>query len=273
MGSKGVRSPAVSGIYYPEEPAVLRETVRRLLSMSGRVKRRKAVGIVAPHGGLRSAGPVLGAVHASVEWPAAVVIVGPNHSGQGAPFGISVAGVWSTPLGLFPVHERLARRILKSTPELERDDLCHRYEHAVEVQIPFLQCSVSARSFVPIALRPCDGETAVRIGRGIADALQKSPEPVMLVASTNLTTYRSEETAARQDPAILDPILALEPETLLEVAGPDSGMCGASAAAVVLTAAKILGAGQGHLVRYQTSAEATGVRVSVVGYAGILLEN
>lgn len=271
---KGIRPPVVAGIYYPEEPAALKEAVDRLLGTAGRgIKKQRAVGIVAPHGGFRSAGAVLGAVHASVEWPAAVVAVGPNHSGRGSPFGLSVRGVWSTPLGPMPLHERLARLILKSTPDLQKDGLCHQDEHSLEVHLPFLQRAETVAGFVPIAVGPCDPEIAERIGQGIARAVQKIQEPVLLLASVNLTTYRPEEVVREKDRKLLEPLLELQAEKLLKTdAENQDGMCGASAAAAVLAASKILGARRGRLVRYQTSAEATGVRVSSVGYAGVVLE-
>lgn len=270
---KGVRPPAVSGVHYPDEERALRESVDHLLQGHRAQKAHPAVAAITPHGGIRSAGPVLAQTLAAVEWPPAAVLVGPNHSGTGAPFGIALRGSWSTPLGSLTVHERLARMILKSTPELARDDRCHEREHAVEVHLPFLIRQGIVRGFVPIALSSCDAETAARIGKGIAQALQKSGEPVLLVATSNLSSYQPESRAAEADPKLLDPILALAPDLFQQVARDAAvGMCGIAPVAAVLTAAKILGARQGRLVRYQTSAETTGVRVSVTGYAGVLLE-
>lgn len=269
---KGVRASVVAGIYYPAEPVDLRETVDRLLSGGGRNKKQKAVAAVAPHGSFRLAGAVLGALHASLEWPALVVVVGPNHSGRGAPLGISLRGAWSTPLGELKVHERMARLILKSSPDLQKDDRCHQDEHSIELQLPFFQ-RLGVRGFVPIAVGPCDAETARRVGEGIARAVRLIREPVLVLASTNLTTYRPAETVGRSDPAILERILALQEEALMEQAAQSqSGMCGVSALAVVIAAAKILGAARGRLVRYQSSAEMTGIQVSATGYAGVVLE-
>ena len=266
------RAPVVAGIFYPERKEALAQLIDRLIRQPE--KGRKAVAVVVPHGAYHTSGEVAGAVYAQLASPVSVaVVVGPNHTGVGEALSITVQGDWETPLGHVPVDSGLARAILKATPDLKRDAKAHEEEHAVELQLPFLQRVGHLHSFVPIALGPVDLETVRRIGRGIAAGIQKVRRPVLLIATTQLTRYEALETVRRKDRLVVDPMLALDEEGLLRaVAEQEISMCGAAAVAAVLVAAKVLGASKGSLVKYETSGDRTGEVDSVIGYAGIVLE-
>ena len=272
LARESVRAPIVAGIFYPERKEPLAQLIDQL--SSGPAKKRKAIAVVVPHGAYHTSGEVAGAVYAQLAfWPSVSVVVGPNHSGAGEALSIAVRGEWETPLGCIPVDLGLARAILKAAPDLKKDAKAHQDEHAVEVQMPFLQRLGHIRGFVPVALGPVDLETVQRIGRGLAEGIRKARQPVLLVASTQLTRYEALEAVKRKDQLAIDPILALDEDRLLRVvAEQEISMCGATATAAVLAAAKALGACKGSLVKHETSGERTGDLRSVVGYAGILLE-
>ena len=269
---ESVRAPVVAGIFYPERKEPLEQLIDQL--SSGSTKKRKVIAVVVPHGAYHTSGEAAGAVYAQLaSWPSVSVVVGPNHSGAGEVLSIAVRGDWETPLGRIPVDPVLARAILKAAPDLKKDAKAHQDEHAVEVQLPFLQRLGHIRGFVPVALGPVDLETVQRIGRGLAEGIRKAKQPVLLVASTQLSRYEALEAVKRKDQLAIEPILALDEDRLLQVVAEQGvSMCGATATAVVLVAAKGLGASQGSLVKYETSGKKTGNLRSVVGYAGILLE-
>ena len=271
-GKEAVRAPVVAGIFYPERKEPLAQLIDQLAS--GSEKKRKAVAVVVPHGAYHSCGEVAGAVYSQLaSWPSVSVVVGPNHTGAGEALSIVVQGDWETPLGRISVDSELARAILKAAPDLKKDAKAHQDEHSVEMQLPFLQRVGRVRSFVPVALGPVDLETVRRIGRGLAEGVRKVKRPALLVASTQLTRYEPWEAAKRKDQLAMDSILALDEEGLIQgVTEQGISMCGATATAAVLTAAKMLGASKGSLVKYETTGDRTGEIRSVVGYAGILLE-
>ncbi len=268
---KEARAPAVSGIFYPEERGPLAAQVDRLTSGGG--GKEEAAAVLVPHGSLASCGAVLGAVYGRLSWSETAVLIGPNHTGEGEPFGIASRGKWTTPLGDVPVDEELARAILRRAKDLKKDLHCHAREHALEVQIPFLQRKGRVRRIVPIAIGPAEMAPAQRIGEAVAEEILQRKGRVRLIGSANLTRYELPEEARAKDPKIIERILALDGAGLLEMAHEQAlSLCGAGALAALMAAARRLGASGGHLLRYQTSAQAGGDPVSVVGYAGIVFQ-
>lgn len=269
MAAQPVRRPAVSGILYPENPRALAQEVDRLLESGG--AKEEAVAVVVPHGSLYSSGKVAGAVYSVLRAPACAVLVGPLHGGSGHGCGVDSHGEWMTPLGLLPVDGELARRILKAATDLKKDRKIHEEEHALEMQLPFLQ-RLRFRSFVPVAIGPADPETLRRIGEGIARAISASGKKVLLVASTNLTAYGPAPVLEANDPAAIERIAALDDAAWLEwVCGREMPVCGAAATAVVMAAAKRLGAAGGRMIRYERAGGRPGQTCSATGYAGILI--
>lgn len=269
--AEGPRVPAVAGILYPEERAALEALVDRLTA--GRPAREPVKGVLAPHGAYASCGAVLGALFSRVAWTPAAVLVGPNHSEEGQPFGVAARGPWVTPLGEMPVDEGLALAILRGTKELKKDVRCHEQEHSLEVQVPFLQRAGKVRRIVPIAIGPADLEASRRIGEAVARGIVERGGEALVIGSANLTRCEPLAEARAKDPRVLERILAMDEEGLLrEAAAAASSMCGAGAVAAVITAVRRLGASKGRLVRYQTSAEAGADPVSVSGYAGVVFQ-
>ncbi len=254
-----LRPPAVAGPFYPDKEEALVDLLNRL-APSVR-KKEKAVAVIVPHGSYFSCGPVMAEVYGRLALPPTAVIVGPNHSGIGERLSISSDSDWETPLGPVPVESELARALLKSVPGLKRDAHAHQYEHAVEVQLPFLKRWGKLRGFVPVAMGGVDLETARAVGRGLAEAVRRVGRETLLIASSSLSRYEPLELAQPQDRRLIDRILALDEEGLMEeVLQGASSICGAQAIAAVLAAAKGLGASRASLVKYE------------VGYAGIWVQ-
>lgn len=263
------RQPCVAGLFYPAERRPLEELLHRLWER--KASRQSAPAVLVPHGPFRASGSVSGAVFSTIRCPESAVVVGPDHSGLGRPCSLEVRGLWMTPLGPFPVDEKLARRILEAMDEIEVDSETHSDEHSVEAVLPFLQREGSVRRFVPVAVSAVAVEAAQRLGRGLAEAVQRAGHSVLLVASAHLTRYESREVAQRNDSGTLERILAMDPEGLLRWVGEQrASMCGSGAVAAVLVAAKALGASAGHLVKYEIQGSQSGQAGLVNGYAGVI---
>ena len=264
------RPPAVAGRFYPARPEILTRELERYITPSA--AKRKALGCMVPHAGIMYSGHVAGAVYGSVELPAHFVILCPNHYGAGAPLAIMSAGVWETPLGDVPIESKLAQELKQACPRLEEDVEAHRFEHSLEVQLPFLQYLLREFCFVPIAIGVGEYVSLEELGHGIAAAIEKTAQPILVVASSDMTHYESDERTRAKDHKAIDRILALDPRGLFDtIRREDISMCGYGPAIAMLTAAKDLGASQAELVRYATSGDVTGDRAAVVGYAGIVV--
>jgi hypothetical protein len=217
-------------------------------------------------------GPVAGAVFRRLAKRDSYVILCPNHTGRGAPMAMMSSGQWQTPLGMVSVDPTLAKSLRQSCPLLLEDSAAHEDEHSLEVQLPFLQRTVGDFTFVPIASGVGGYAALETVGHGIGQALKGSSRSVMIVASSDMNHYEPDSITRVKDQKAIERMLALDPEGLYSVLRREEiTMCGYGPAIAMLTAAKDLGAQHAELVKYATSADASGDRSAVVGYAGIIV--
>ena len=264
-----VRQPAVAGKFYTGDPVRLREELSALVPPG---EAQKAVGIVAPHAGYVYSGRVAGAVYSAVRVPDTVLILGPNHTGAGVAAALAPETEWITPLGAVPVNRRLSGLILEHAPLVREDSAAHRFEHSLEVQVPFLQHCNPDVSIAAVCLALPDFPSIARVGEGIARAIAAFGDEVLIVASSDMTHYESAAAAKVKDDQALARLTALDPEGLFRICR-DKGitMCGVIPAAAMLVAANLLGAASCRLVEYATSGEVNGDLRSVVAYASLVV--
>jgi AmmeMemoRadiSam system protein B len=178
-------------------------------------------------------------------------------------------------MGDIALNGVLREALLSSSRIFRADRLAHLHEHSIEVQLPFLQVLQQGFRFVPIVVASTDIDELRRAGTDIARTVKSLglSGNLTLIASSDMTHYESHETAKRKDAQAIEAVLDLDEELLLKrVREMDISMCGASPTAVMIVAAKALGAKKGSLVRYQTSGDTSGDYSSVVGYAGIIIK-
>lgn len=264
-----VREPAVAGQFYPGSREALKAAVR---DMTHDGSSHRAVGVMVPHAGYMYSGTVAGSVFSSVKLPATFVIIGPNHTGSGPEASIMTSGAWRTPCGDMPIDSALAEAILENSGFLSADESAHIFEHSIEVQLPFLQCSQPESVLVPISLMAVNHEVCRDVGHAVAAAVRYSANPTLIVASSDMTHYDSQERAKEQDQLALERIVELDGDGLLDVVARNNiSMCGAAATATMIYACQELGATEADVVRYRTSGDMTGDYSHVVGYAGVIV--
>lgn len=274
MPAPAVRPPAVAGRFYPARVEVLSRDLDKYLggeeAASGKIE--NALGCVVPHAGYMYSGPVAGAVYSRLPARPSYIILCPNHFGRGAPLAMMTTGTWLTPLGEVAVDGALARAIHQGCHLLLEDAEAHAEEHSLEVQLPFLQRAVKEFTFVPIAIGVSGYAALESVGRGVAQAARNAVSRPLIVASSDMNHYEPDSITRLKDRKAIDAILALDPQRLYEVLRrEDISMCGYGPTIAMLTAAKELGATSAELVKYATSADASGDRSAVVGYAGIVV--
>ena len=263
-----IREAAVAGQFYPGNAGELRKVVEALVQKPETLMDAK--GIVVPHAGYVYSGSVAGKVFSSVRLHKKCIILGPNHSGRGPALAISPAGAWRTPLGTTTVDPEMNRDLMDACPGLQEDSSAHRSEHCLEVQIPFLQVLQPDFSFSAICVRTANYRDLEALGHAMAHVVHAGQEPVLLVASSDMTHYENADTAARQDQLAIDRVLAVDPVGLYRVVlENDITMCGFAPTVAVLVACADLGATSGRLIEYTNSGAASGDYDRVVAYAGM----
>jgi len=265
-----VRHPAVAGRFYPSDSDILLNDLR--FYMSPQAATAPALGCVAPHAGYIYSGAVAGAVFAQIDLPERIIVLCPNHTGKGRPLAIMSQGAWETPLGSVPIDSSLAVALKHTFPLLTEDADAHRSEHAIEVELPFLQVQRPDFTFVPIALGTGQFEILEKLGEAVADVVHAQTETIFIVASSDMNHYENDSITRIKDHKAIERMLALDARGLFDVVmREDISMCGFGPAVVMLTAAKRLGATSAELVKYATSGDVSGDREMVVGYAGIVV--
>jgi len=265
-----IRQPAVAGQFYPASASQLEEEVKAHLERSAEPV--EAVAAMVPHAGYAYSGPVAGAVYGRLQIPDTVVILAPNHTGLGAPISVWSAGAWVTPLGEVAVDEGLASALLESFPPAVSDDRAHLTEHAIEVQLPFLQVLRSDVKILPVVLATDSLATLQELGECLSTLAEEHTGSVLLLASTDMTHFQPQAVAERYDKLALERVLALDGEGLCQVVlENDISMCGYMPTAAALYYARCCGADSAELIRYETSGDHTGDFRSVVGYAGAII--
>jgi AmmeMemoRadiSam system protein B len=215
-------------------------------------------------------GAVAGAVYAQLDLPRRCIVLCPNHTGKGRPLAIMSTGSWETPLGQAPIDSPLADALKKRFPPLTEDADAHRSEHAIEVELPFLQTRRPDFTFVPIALGTGQFDVLEKLGQAVADVVQAQSERILIVASSDMNHYENDVVTRVKDHKAIEQMLALDARRLFEVVMKEEiSMCGFGPAVVMLTATKQLGATSAELIKYATSGDVSGDREMVVGYAGV----
>jgi AmmeMemoRadiSam system protein B len=264
-----IRKPAVAGRFYPGNTDELRQALKGFLTPVAAPS--KAIGVVVPHAGYMYSGHVAGAVYSEIELPLRNVVLCPNHTGLGPALSIMRSGAWQTPLGELEIDRELSNALIAADPHLEDDVDAHRFEHAIEVQLPFMQhMTGSAARFVPITVGTANLEWLQSLGRAIAAVIKTGAPDALIIASSDMNHYEPDAITRVKDRKAIDEILRLNPEGLYDVVRRENiSMCGFGPAVTMLTAANILGASKTELVRYATSGDVSFDFDHVVGYAGI----
>jgi AmmeMemoRadiSam system protein B len=245
---------------------------------------------LVPHAGWTFSGPLAAQVFAAVRQRrpdvGTFVVLGSAHGYFSHEPALDGNDAWETPLGTIQLDEPLRDLLLDSGTAVVHSS-AHRYEHSIEVQVPFIQHLFPSARLLPIVVPAT--EAALTLGNALADALSASQASVVCIGSTDLTHYGPRYgftpmgvgseglhwASSVNDRQFIDLAVALEPERLLANAIENCNACGPGAAAAVVTAARKLGARKGILLAHTNSNEimrremGTASRDSV-GYAAIV---
>jgi len=265
-----MRQPAVAGQFYPLRPENLEKELKQCFE-GLEIRERNILGAVCPHAGYVYSGRVAAHVYAALPKADTYVLFGPSHTGYGSPISVST-DTWKTPLGTLEVDRELAEGLAGSIVDV--DELGHRYEHSIEVQLPFLQYRFDQNfRILPICLGMQDEETAIEVGTLIANLVSKSGKKVAFIASSDFTHYQPANLARETDNEIIEAILNLDVPGIYErLYRRNASVCGYGPISAMLTASKKLGATRAELLKYSNSGEVSGDMNAVVGYAAIIVE-
>ena len=260
-----IREAAVAGSFYPGEREKLLAQLRGFFK--GLAKDAGSSCVVAPHAGYIYSGKT--AAYSFNAWGTAdtFVILSPNHTGLGEIISVSDADCWETPLGKIAVDASLRETLLKKLG-ISADDLAHIQEHSIEVQLPFIQFLFPDAKILPITLMCHDLPTLEKLGNALYEICRG--KSIGIIASSDFSHFIPEKSAKEIDARAIKLIEKLDLGGFHSlVTGRGLSICGFAAIIAAMAFCRKAGIKQGKLLKYDTSATATGDRGNVVGYAAI----
>ena len=277
-----IRHPTVAGQFYESDAEALRAQIKacflhtvgpkKLPQVNLHIHPRCVAGLVCPHAGYMYSGPVAASAYYELAVdgkPDTVVLLGPNHTGYGSALSLLREGVWRTPFGDLEINSKMADAILAETTVVEVDELAHRYEHSIEVQLPFLQFLYGNDfKIVPVCFLMQDYDSAVEVGRALVEALDASN--TIIIASSDMTHYESAKAAFAKDQQALKAVTDMDAKGFYEtIETKNITACGYAPITALITYANGADAKQVELLNYHNSGDITGDYSSVVGYAAV----
>jgi AmmeMemoRadiSam system protein B len=238
--------PAVAGMFYPAEPALLRKQVSSFM-LSAKTK-PSCIGAVSPHAGYGYSGLTATFALGSLKPAESFIILGPNHTGLGSEFSLMAEGAWKTPLGNVKIDSGLASELLGRT-DISDDSDAHAGEHSIEVQLPIMQMIFKDFSFVPICIMNTGYsdefmERCISTGEIIADVIagnKKKGKSVGVVASSDFSHYVDPETIPKREKDIVNAIMSMDVAKFFDaLSSTNASVCGFGPIAVLMAYARKL---------------------------------
>ena len=194
-----IRPSAVAGQFYPSDPDRLQKQVSDLLANIATPSKGIPKALIAPHAGYIYSGAVAAAAFATLRESAQpitrAVLIGPAHYAHIRGIAAPTVDAFETPLGRVPVDAR-ALRAIADLPFVIQADTPHTPEHALEVELPFLQTLLTSFQVVPLLV----GDVMPKEIAHVLLQLWDGPE-TLIVVSSDLSHYHDYETARRLDAA------------------------------------------------------------------------
>jgi AmmeMemoRadiSam system protein B len=266
-----MRQPAVADRFYPGSPKLLSKTITELFPQIQNAEKSKALAVVSPHAGYVYSGALAAETLCAVEIPETVIILGPNHHGQGAPISLSTE-TWDMPLGRVSVDKEITDQLLRNSQHITIDEIAHQHEHSLEVQVPFLQMLQKELRIVPLVLSLISYALCEEVALSLAKTIKASRKDLLIVASSDMSHYEARRISEQKDRSALKCIERMDPYELYRtVLDNKISMCGVIPVVIAILATKSLGAKQSNLIGYTDSGYISGDTSQVVGYAGVII--
>ncbi len=267
--AKKIRQPAVAGMFYSGQKETLQREVAMFLENSQAVDIvTRVYGLTAPHAGLMYSGGVAARAYRQIvdRQFDVVVVIAPSHRVYFEEVSIYNGAAYETPMGVIPVDTALAAQIADSSPRLIYSGIGHDIdEHALEVQLPFLQHVLEDFTLIPIVMGDQSSANIEALAAALAENLKD--KNALIVASSDLSHYHSYDKAVLLDKVVVEDINNFDDEKLSQdLAAGVCEMCGGGPVLATMKACRLLGANKSKVLLYRNSGDVSGDRSQVVGY-------
>lgn len=267
-----IREPVIAGTWYPDSPAELRQEVRDFLDQAPAVEAPGSLGaLIVPHAGHMFSGRIAARAYKILEKQKfdTVVIIAPSHHVRFPGVSLYDLGGFKTPLGVASLDKELISALEKRDPRIRCVEEAHAKEHAIEIQLPFLQVAMPDFKLVPLVMGEQDLSTCKWLAEAIADCTRG--KSVLIVASSDLSHFHSYETAIAMDKIVQEKVTAMDPGGLSDsLSSGECEACGGGPIVTAIMAAKLRGPAVGRVLYYANSGDVTGEKNGIRGVVGYM---
>ena len=269
-----IRQPAVAGMFYPDKKLDLDREIAKYLENAPEIDvPGKILGIIAPHAGYMYSGGVAARAYRQIlDYDIdVVVVISPSHREYFTEISVFNGSAYATPLGLIPVEKNLAMELADTNSQIILSEKGHRFEeHALEVQLPFLQKVLEDFQLIPIVMGEHSKDNINTLANGLSTILKN--KKALIVASSDLSHFYDASKAKSMDKIVHEKVAAFDEEGLFgELQAGTCEMCGGGPVLAVMHTCQLMGAKNSRVLMYRHSGEITNDRSEVVGYLSAIL--
>jgi AmmeMemoRadiSam system protein B len=262
-----IRSAHVAGYFYPDDPKQLRSEINVFMEDSKPVNDIKNIfGIVSPHAGYVYSGKTAAFVYNLIKGKNynRVVIISPSH-GEYFP-GISVfeGDAYETPLGVLEIDKEFSERLVGDSKFIFKGIEGHQKEHALEVQLPFLQSVLDNFKIVPVVMGDQGKMFVDKLAARLAEIVD---DETLIVASSDMSHFHSKSEADKLDSIVEKRINNFDYENLQnDLDTHKTEACGGGPIVAMMKAAALKDKKHSRVVHRSDSGDVSGNNNEVVGY-------
>ncbi|MFI5252779.1 MAG: AmmeMemoRadiSam system protein B [Bacteroidota bacterium] len=268
MNSSQIRSPEVAGSFYPAKHQELDSVLDGLLAAIPIEEHEGTLrGIIVPHAGYQYSGVTAAFAYKLLTGLTfdTIVIISPSHKEYFNGVSVYSGKAYETPFGVLSVDAELRSELTAKEVNISISEHGHGAEHAIEVQLPFIQKILGKVKILPIVMGDQRREYCFRLGEKLGEILKG--KSALLVASSDLSHYHPAHDANMHDAIVIKNVAAFSPERLMESLERDQAeACGGGPIVAMMIAARSLGGNTVKILDHRNSGDITGDKSSVVGY-------
>jgi len=267
-----IRYQEVDGYFYPADKDKLKNQINSLL-LSAKPEKffNKIFGIVSPHAGYIYSGKTAAYAYNLLKDKnyKTVIVISPSHFEYFRGISIYDGDAYQTPLGLVEIDHAMADKIIEGSKTIFRGAEGHRKEHALEVQIPFLQTVLKDFKIIPVVM----GDQSKNYVDDLAVQISKvTDDSTLVIASSDMSHFYSADEADLLDSVVEKSINEFDFEKLLDdLESQKCFACGGGPIAALMKAAALKNINNSFVLNRSNSGDVTGDKSEVVGYLSAVI--
>lgn len=261
------REPQVAGMFYSSNSRELENQINEFFNeVDFDIKIKNVFGIVAPHAGYIYSGRVAATAYKTIIGRKfdTVIIISPSHREYFRRVSAFDGDAYKTPLGILEVDKALREKLVNENDLIFESDAGHKAEHALEVQLPFLQIALNDFKILPLVIGEQNRELVYELGDILSKVIDNK---TLIVASSDLSHFYTKTKATALDSRVVNHINNFDYESLqIDLERKRCEACGGGGIVAILKALSKKGYTKSKVVAQSDSGDVTGDDSEVVGY-------